>query len=75
LSFAERNKFGIIDHFIIPERGEAVYVPMRVLANGHGTEVIFTLFKMPFMDDEKYDEDIKWVEKDLGQLKALLEKN
>jgi hypothetical protein len=54
--------------------GVEVYVPMRVLRNGSGSEVIFTLFRLPDMSDEQYAEDMQLVERDLKALKELLEK-
>lgn len=48
---------------------------MRVIANGEGSEVFFTLIRQPEMSDEKFAQDAKWVEKDLGILKGLLEKD
>jgi hypothetical protein len=47
---------------------------MRVLANGSGSEVVFTLFRLPDMSDEKYAEDMQLVERDLRGLKDILEK-
>lgn len=72
--FAEKNKFGILDHDVIVESGLKIHNPMRVVPNGKGSEVIFTLFRQPDMSDEKFLEDAKWVEKDLRILKDLLEK-
>lgn len=46
---------------------------MRVLSNGVGSEVLFTLFRLPDMSDEKYAEDMRMVERDLRTLKDLLE--
>src|SRR5262249_54493073 len=40
--FTERNDFGVVDHFIYPAPGVEIYVPMRVIANGTGSEVSFT---------------------------------
>jgi hypothetical protein len=74
IRFAEINKFGVLDHYVTTAAGVEVYVPMRVLSNGTGCEVIFTLFRMPEMSDEKYAEDMKLVEQDLRALKDLLEK-
>lgn len=71
--FAEKNKFGILDHYVTTASGFEVYVPMRVLSNGAGSEVTFTLFRMPDVSDEKYAEDMSLVERDLMNLKALLE--
>ena len=38
-----------------------------------GSEVIFTLFRLPGMTDEAFARDAEWVERDLRALKALLE--
>jgi hypothetical protein len=72
--FIEKNDFGVLDHYVNPAPGVEVYVPMRVLANGSGSEVIFTLFRLPDMSDEKYAEDIGCVERDLRTLKTILER-
>jgi hypothetical protein len=48
---------------------------MRVLPNGSGSEVIFTILRSPEMSDEKFAEDIGLVERDLRTLKNLLERN
>ncbi|MBV8567601.1 MAG: SRPBCC family protein, partial [Methylobacteriaceae bacterium] len=49
--FTERNAFGVLDHYVRPARGDEIYVPVRVIANGSGTEVLFTLFRLPGMSD------------------------
>jgi hypothetical protein len=72
--FVEKNNFGVLDHYVTTASGIEIYVPMRVLANDTGSEVIFTLFRLPDMTDEKYTEDMKLVEQDLQTLKDLLEK-
>ncbi len=46
---------------------------MRVVANGAGSEIIFTLFRLPGISDEKFAADAEWVRRDLNTLKALLE--
>jgi hypothetical protein len=71
--FTERNNFGILDHYVAIRPGVDVYIPMRVIANGTGSEVIFTLFRLPDMTDETFARDVEWVERDLRALKALLE--
>jgi hypothetical protein len=63
-----------MDHYVTTTSGVEVYVPMRVLANGSGSEVVFTLFRLPDMSDEKYAEDMQLVERDLRGLKDILEK-
>jgi len=74
IRFAERNAFGILDHDVILESGDKIRNPMRVVPNGSGSEIVFTLFRQPDISDEKFSEDAKWVEKDLRILKDLLEK-
>ena len=73
LRFARPNDFGIADHSVrLPDGGE-VHVPLRVVANGEGSEVLFTLFRQPGMSDAEFARDIGWVKGDLATLKAVLE--
>jgi len=74
IEFAERNKFGILDHDVTLPSGAKVYNPMRVLPNNDGSELIFTLYQRPDMSDRMFDEDAKEVARDLEKLKILLEK-
>src|SRR3546814_3197503 len=71
--FTDRNPFGVLDHTVIPAPGVEIYVPMRVVPNGAGSEVTLTLFRQPGMSDEKFAEDAAWVERELAALKRLLE--
>jgi len=73
LRFAPRNAFGVLDHTVILPSGAEVHVPLRVVPNGGGCEVMFTLFRQPGMTDETFARDAEWVAKDLAALKALLE--
>jgi len=72
--FVETNRFGVLDHYVTPPQGAEIYVPMRVVANGPGSEVSLTVYRQPEMSDKKFAEDAAWVERDLNALKALLEK-
>jgi hypothetical protein len=71
--FVATNEWGVLDHVVSPAPGVEVRVPMRVVPNGAGSEVLFTLFQPPAMSEEKFAEDLRWVERDLGTLKRLLE--
>lgn len=73
VKFAEKNKFGILDHNVTLPSGEVFYNPMRVFPNGEGSELVFTLYQRPGMTDEMLAEDAKTVRSDLEKLKALLE--
>jgi hypothetical protein len=72
--FTSPNPYGIVDHYVYPAPGGEVYVPMRVGANGSGSEVLLTLFRQPGMSDTKFAEEAGWVERDLQSLRARLEK-
>lgn len=71
--FAARNDLGVLDHYVTLATGEQVYVPMRVLPNGPGSEVFLTLFRAPGVSEDAFAADVEWVERDLAALKALLE--
>ena len=73
IKFAEKNKFGVLDHDVTLPSGEVFYNPMRVFPNGDGSEVVFTLFRQPGMSDEAVAKDAGTIRKDLEKLKALLE--
>jgi uncharacterized protein YndB with AHSA1/START domain len=73
LRFAEGNAFGVLDHYVTVSPGIEVYVPMRVVQNGQGSEVLFTLFQTKDMPDEKFAEDVRWVNEDRRNLKNVLE--
>jgi hypothetical protein len=55
------------------ESGAAVHVPMRVLPNGTGSEVVLMVVREQGSSDEKFAWDAHWVERDLNALKRLLE--
>jgi hypothetical protein len=74
IRFAPRNALGVADHDVILESGLNIHNAMRVVPNGGGSEVIFTLLRQPDVSDEKFAEDARWVEKDLRILKELLER-
>ena len=75
ISMAEKNRFGVLDHFVKTSVGVEVFVPMRVVQNGQGSEVIFTLFQTADMSDEMFAQDLKMVEQDLNRLKSIVERN
>lgn len=74
LRFAEKNDFGVLDHYLTTAQGDEIHVPMRVVPNGAGCEVIFTLFRTPGMSDTCFAEDAALVTRDLMTLKSVLER-
>jgi hypothetical protein len=73
IRFAEKNIFGVLDHYVSPAPGVEIYVPMRVLPNAGGSTLVFTLMRQPEMSDADYARDMQLVEQDLRKLKELLE--
>lgn len=73
IAFTEWNKFGILDHLVFGPNG-AFYVSMRIVPNGEGSEIVFTLFRNAEMTDEKFEQDAVWVKKDLTEVKNMLER-
>ncbi|GAJ91152.1 polyketide cyclase [Rhizobium rhizogenes] len=72
--FSPRNDFGVIDHTVTLDTGLQVYNALRVVPNGDGCEVMFTLLRLPGMTDEQFAADAAHVLKDLNTLKALMER-
>jgi hypothetical protein len=73
ICFSAPNDLGVLDHVVTVAPGVEILVPIRVMANGDGSEVVLTLFRQPGMSDEKFAADADWVKRDLEKLKALIE--
>jgi hypothetical protein len=73
LTFAPPNEYGVLDHHVALPGGGVVYNPMRVLADGDGSEVVFTLRRAPGLTDAEFDRDAAAVAADLTSLKDVLE--
>lgn len=73
ITFVVPNNFGVIDHLVTLPNGETVNNPMRVIANGKGSELIFTLFRISGRTEEEFNKDAKAVEIDLQTLKKIME--
>ena len=71
--FVEPNAYGVLDHTVTVINEVEVHVPMRVFANGDGSEVVFTLFQQAYMNDIQFAQDISMVERDLRTLKLRME--
>jgi hypothetical protein len=74
IRFARPNDLGVLDHDVVLPSGETVHNPMRVVPNGAGSEVTFTLFRRPGVSDDEFRSDAAAVRKDLDTLKRVLEK-
>ncbi|SMF70086.1 hypothetical protein SAMN02982989_3897 [Xaviernesmea oryzae] len=72
--FTPGNPFGILDHTVTMENGLVVENPLRVMRNGDGAEIMFTLLQRPDLDDAAFESDAAHVLKDLRTLKELMER-
>ncbi len=72
IEFVPANEFGVVDHRVTLADGQTFDNPMRVVPNGAGSEVQFTLFQTPGMSDEQFATDAKTVQTDLNNLARLL---
>lgn len=71
--FVPPNDFGVMDHHVRVAPDREVFVPIRVVPNGAGSEVLITVFQLPEMSAAKYREDLALVRADLERLKRVLE--
>ena len=71
--FAPRNELGVADHDVTTNTGVSVHNPVRVVPNGSGSTVIFTLMKLTGVTAQQFEADAQAVTRDLTTLKALLE--
>jgi len=73
VSFVGSNVLGVLDHHVTLSTGETVYNPMRVIPDGSGCEVVFTLRRRPGQSYEQFCADVALVEADLATLRRALE--
>jgi hypothetical protein len=73
IEFAPSNAFGVLDHWVTDAEGRRFYNPMRVVAAEGGSEVIFSVRRLPGTSDEEWDRDVALVQADLDTLSRVLE--
>ena len=73
IEFAPANPFGVLDHVVTLPDGQAFNHPMRVVSNGAGSLVTFTLFRQEGMSDADFERDAAMVQSDLQALKRVAE--
>ncbi len=70
--FAEGAAHGIFDHDVTLPDGKTFHNPLRVLKNENGSEVVFTLYRLPGVSDEAFEKDAATIAADLDRLAAVL---
>jgi hypothetical protein len=71
--FVHDNDLGVLDHTVTLPAGARLTNPMRVIPNGDGSEILFTLIQHEDMTDQQFQEDAELVLGDLHTLRRLLE--
>jgi uncharacterized protein YndB with AHSA1/START domain len=71
--FAPDNDMGVLDHWVTPPGGAEIHNPMRVVANGTGSVISFTLVQQGDWSDEQLAADAGLVAADLARLKSIIE--
>lgn len=71
VSFSAPNSWGVADHDVTLADGRQFHNPLRVLKNGTGSEVVFTLYRMPGTTDDAFEKDAQTVLRDLEKLRTL----
>ncbi len=75
VNFTGPNDLGVLDHIVTLPGGEQVLNPMRVISDGTGCEVVFTIRQRPGMSEQQFDDDCRAVAADLDRLRALMERS
>ncbi len=73
IRFSEQNDFGVLDHWVHISPDVTLYIPLRLIPNGSGCELMLTLYRQADMTDEKFAADAEWVMRDLNTAKQMLE--
>lgn len=73
VSLVAQNDLGVADHDVMLPSGETVTNPMRVVANGDGCDVVFSLRRRPEMSDADFAADADAVSRDLDVLRSVME--
>ncbi|EDY46413.1 polyketide cyclase [Streptomyces sp. SPB074] len=73
VAFVPPNDLGVLDHDVTLPDGEVVNNPVRVITDGAGSLLVFTLRRPADATDEEFARDAEMVTADLTRLKELLE--
>jgi hypothetical protein len=71
--FVEPNDLGVADHDVTLPSGETVTNPVRVIANGDGCDVVFSVRRQPQMTAADFAADVDAVSRDLATLRSVLD--
>lgn len=60
IRFSPPNEFGVLDHWVTLPGKPVIYIPLRMIENGTGTQVAFTLFRQPGMSEADSIRTPRW---------------
>lgn len=72
VEFVPDNRYFVADHVVTQPDGSTQLNPMRVLPNGDGSEVTFTLYRAEQPDDAAWAALVGTISKDLMALREAL---
>jgi hypothetical protein len=70
--FTPPNSFGVLDHDVTLPSGETVHNPVRVIPNGDGCDVVFTVHRRTGVSSAEFSADTDAVAADLATLRDLM---
>jgi len=73
VAFVAPNDMGVADHDVTLPSGETITNPMRVVPNGDGCDVVFSVRRRPEMSDADFAADAGAVSRDLAVLRSIME--
>ena len=74
VEFAPANPFGVLDHDVTLPSGETVTNPVRVIPNGDGCDVVFTVHRRTGVSASEFAADTDAVAADLATLRDLMQR-
>ena len=74
VEFAPANPYGVLDHDVTLPSGETITNPMRVVPNGDGCDVVFTVHRRTGVSASEFAADTDTVAADLATLRDLMQR-
>ncbi len=73
LRFSPPNAYGILDHAVFLAGDEPQTTPMRVVPNGEGSDILYTVVQRGGVPVSAIESEIEWLHSDFGALVSMLE--
>ena len=71
--FCAPNDLFVLDHAVFREGDAPVMLPMWLVPNGEGCELVFVFYRRPGISEEQFASAIEWINTDFLTLRSLLE--